>query len=164
MGDDGANVQGYTFVLGEEVAPGSFAVKSGVFHGQTDDKLIVYSAMMDFLGEATIAEVKADQGDVSQHVVTLKDVNMVGKLTSGSRFGMISQHPRRVVIPGSLVDCVVVAEPEHHAQTYATPYSAAYAAEIMVPADVVRLTQWVSEYYLAGPGATLHLWVPAIAE
>jgi primosomal protein N' (replication factor Y) len=29
-----------------------------------------------------------------------------------------------------------------------------------VPADVVRLTEWVSEYYLAGPGATLAAALP----
>jgi primosomal protein N' (replication factor Y) (superfamily II helicase) len=29
-----------------------------------------------------------------------------------------------------------------------------------VPSDVVRLTQWVSEYYLAGPGATLSAALP----
>ncbi|HEX6163691.1 MAG TPA: primosomal protein N', partial [Vicinamibacterales bacterium] len=29
-----------------------------------------------------------------------------------------------------------------------------------VPADVVRLTEWVSEYYLAGPGATLSAALP----
>src|SRR6187455_1527011 len=29
-----------------------------------------------------------------------------------------------------------------------------------IPADVVRLTEWVSEYYLAGPGATLAAALP----
>jgi propionate CoA-transferase len=48
-----------------------------------------------------------------------------------------SLHPRQVRIPGTLVDCVVVAEPEHHRQTYATAYSAAFAAEIQVPLDTL---------------------------
>ena len=46
-----------------------------------------------------------------------------------------SLDPRQVVVPGVLVDCVVLAPPEHHLQTYGTAYNAAFAAEIRVPPD-----------------------------
>src|SRR3954471_652277 len=49
-----------------------------------------------------------------------------------------SLHPRQVLVPGSLIDCVVVAEPEHHRQTYATVYNPAYSAEISVPLESVK--------------------------
>lgn len=38
-------------------------------------------------------------------------------------------HPRRVVIPGHLVDHVVVSKAEHHRQTFQVPYSAVFAGD-----------------------------------
>jgi len=43
--------------------------------------------------------------------------------------------PRRVAIPSALVDCITIAKPENHRQTYATPYSPAFAGEIVIPVD-----------------------------
>jgi propionate CoA-transferase len=44
---------------------------------------------------------------------------------------------RRVVVPGVLVDCVVVAPPELHAQTYGTSYNAAFSGALRVPVDKI---------------------------
>ena len=41
-----------------------------------------------------------------------------------------SLSPRDVKIPGVLVDCVVVSQPEHHWQTFGTQYSPAFSGEL----------------------------------
>ncbi len=47
-------------------------------------------------------------------------------------------HPRHVIVPGVLVDCVVVAQPANHCQTYGTPYSPAFSGEFRVPLDSLK--------------------------
>lgn len=44
-----------------------------------------------------------------------------------------SLNARQVKIPGIMVDCVVVATPEHHWQTFGTRYDPSFSSEIKVP-------------------------------
>jgi propionate CoA-transferase len=48
-----------------------------------------------------------------------------------------SLNPRQVKIPGVLVDCVVVAKPENHWQTFGTQYNPAFSGELRVRAGAL---------------------------
>ena len=45
---------------------------------------------------------------------------------------------RNVKVPGILVDCVVLTEPEHHMQTYGTQFNPAFSGELRLPPARVR--------------------------
>ena len=45
---------------------------------------------------------------------------------------------RQVRIPGVMVDCVVVADAEHHMQTYGTQYNPAYSGEVRIPLQTLE--------------------------
>ncbi|HOG13378.1 MAG TPA: CoA-transferase, partial [Smithellaceae bacterium] len=47
-------------------------------------------------------------------------------------------NPRHVRIPGILVDCVIVARPENHWQTYVTHYNPAFSGEFKIPTATVE--------------------------
>jgi propionate CoA-transferase len=65
-------------------------------------------------------------------------------------------NPRQVKIPGVLVDCVVLAAPEHHWQTFAVPYDPAFSGEIRVPAASIGVMP-MSERKIIARRAALEL-------
>src|SRR5262249_34911457 len=65
-------------------------------------------------------------------------------------------NPRQVKIPGSIVDCIVVAQPENHTQTYGIVYSPAYASEVRVPLTSLQPLE-MSERKIIARRATMEL-------
>ncbi|UIK01223.1 malonate decarboxylase subunit alpha (plasmid) [Rhizobium leguminosarum] len=65
-----------------------------------------------------------------------------------------SLNPRDVKIPGHLVDYVVVAEPDHHMQTYATPYNGAFSGEFRAPPDSAASMKLDERKIIARRGAS----------
>ena len=46
-------------------------------------------------------------------------------------------NPRHVVVPGVMVDCVVIAQPQNHHQTYGSVYNPAFSGEFKVALDML---------------------------
>lgn len=65
-------------------------------------------------------------------------------------------NPRDVVVPGILVDCVVVGKPENHWQTFATQYNPAFASEIRVPVASLKPME-MSERKIIGRRGAMEL-------
>lgn len=65
-------------------------------------------------------------------------------------------NPRQVKIPGALVDCVVIARPENHMQTFATSYNPAFSSEVRVPLTSLQPLQ-LSERKIIARRAAMEL-------
>ena len=74
-----------------------------------------------------------------------------------------SLNPRQVKIPGILVDCVVVAKPEHHWQTFAVQYDPAFSSEIRVRAGSV-VPMELNERKIIARRAALELGVNSVVN
>ena len=67
-----------------------------------------------------------------------------------------SLNPRQVKIPGIFVDCVVLAKPENHWQTFSVQYDPAFSGEIRAPAGSVTSME-MSERKIIARRAALEL-------
>src|SRR5438105_606064 len=133
-------------------------VEGGKIGGKTQDdmvevtrlggkELLFYRAIP--VSVAFIRDTTADpEGNITMERETLtQDVLAIATAAKNSGGFVIAQveriaergslNPRRVKVPGILVDCVVVARPENHPQTFASAYNAAYSAEVRVPLDAL---------------------------
>jgi propionate CoA-transferase len=98
---------------------------------------------------AFIRGTSADpEGNITMERETLtQDVLAIATATKNSGGFVIAQverivergslNPRRVKVPGILVDCVVVAQAENHPQNLGGSYNAAFSAEVRVPLDAI---------------------------
>ena len=74
-----------------------------------------------------------------------------------------SLKPREVKIPGILVDCVVVASPEHHWQTFSVQYDPAFSGEIRTPTGSIPPME-MSERKIIARRAALELNVNSVVN
>jgi len=100
----------------------------------------------------TIALIRGTTADLSgnitmEHEALTLDSLALATAAKNSRGFVIAQvervcapgelSARDVVVPGVMVDCVVVAEPQNHHQTYGTAYNPAFAGEYKVALDML---------------------------
>lgn len=74
-----------------------------------------------------------------------------------------SLNSRNVKVPGILVDCVVVANPDHHWQTYAEPYNPVYSGEIRQPLNAAQFID-MSERKIIARRAAMELQANSVVN
>jgi propionate CoA-transferase len=74
-----------------------------------------------------------------------------------------SLNPRQVKIPGIMVDCVVVAKPENHWQTFSIQYDPAFSSEIRARVDSISPMD-MSERKIIARRAALELNVNSVVN
>lgn len=99
-------------------------VHVALLRGTTADETGNITMEKEALVLDVLAQAMAAKNSGGAVIVQVERVVARGSLTA-----------RDVVIPAALVDAVVIAEPEHHMQTYATAYSHTFTGRFRAPAD-----------------------------
>ena len=98
---------------------------------------------------AFIRGTSADpEGNITmEHETLTQDMLAIATATKNSGGFVIAQveriaehgslNPRQVKVPGILVDCVVVAQPQNHPQNLNGSFNPAFSAEVRVPLDAI---------------------------
>jgi propionate CoA-transferase len=110
----------------EYLAYKTFAINVAVLRGTTADTDGNITMEKEALTLESLAVATAARNSKGFVVVQVERIAERGTLNA-----------RDVEIPGILVDCVVVARPENHWQTFGTQYSPAFSSEIKVPVQSI---------------------------
>jgi propionate CoA-transferase len=130
----------------------TFPINVGIIRGTTADPDGNITMEKEALTLEALAIAMAVQNSGGIVIVQVERIAERGSLS-----------PRQVKIPGALVDCVVVAKPEHHWQTFSVQYDASFSGEIRAPTGSVPPME-MSERKIIARRAALELEANSIVN